>query len=301
MTIWEGRYKPNSLEKLMIDENPTNSQTTIYLAHLAGSITALLFLPEINHHHNNVDAFRHCFWSSLISRKINPEWAFRWTMAHEAEGHIDSLYRQMDEYNNKKGIEIFKKHTHASVAELIHFCLIELENGELKDVKNKKLTPTNLEGNIVPNIFKAIFERISEIVDFLNVFHFEKVIETNEDGNTALHDCILKDFEDGFNILVKSLDVNQFGGSGLTPLMLSASLKYGSKYAKGLLNYGADIHLQDPAYKQTALMFAAQNGNLELVELLLPHSNKEIKGINGSRAYDLAISKGHLDIAKLLI
>ena len=61
-----------------------------------------------------------------------------------------------------------------------------------------------------------------------------------------------------------------FVGTGSTPLMLAA--RGGRKdICLLLLDYGADVNLQEHTRKYTALFYAALNGNPEVVNLLLDH------------------------------
>lgn len=300
MPVWEGVYNSSSEEKKLMKEHSEDSQRSINLAYLAGTATLLFFFPR-NYHNNNGDAFRHCFWSSIIAKEISPEWAHTWVMAHEADASLTNIHRLMDEYNNNQGINIFKNNPNASAGELINLCLKLIENGELKEVKKGKLVSTTLDGFNVPNIFRVISEKINEVVEFVARFHASHAQEKDQDGNTALHRCIMDDYEEGFNILVKILDANQPGMDDLSPLMICASQSHGHKYARALLDQGANADYQDPYEGETALMRAAAYGNREMVNLLLPVSNKRIESFSGSTAYDMAVTEENLDIAKLLI
>lgn len=48
-------------------------------------------------------------------------------------------------------------------------------------------------------------------------------------------------------------------------------------------------------------MKAAFYGNREVLDVLLPASNKKIKSKSGFTAYDKALSEGNSDIVKLLL
>ena len=118
MPVWEGVYNSSSEEKKLMKEHSEDSQRSINLAYLAGTTTLLFFFPR-NYHNNNGDAFRHCFWSSIIAKEISPEWAHTWVMAHEADASLTNIHRLMDEYNNNQGINIFKNNPNASAGEQI--------------------------------------------------------------------------------------------------------------------------------------------------------------------------------------
>ncbi|MNW07170.1 Ankyrin repeat protein [compost metagenome] len=56
-----------------------------------------------------------------------------------------------------------------------------------------------------------------------------------------------------------------------------------------------------PGNGQTALHLAAQQGNIELIVLLLENGARiELKNVNNKTASDLAASKGYSDIAEIL-
>ncbi len=96
-------------------------------------------------------------------------------------------------------------------------------------------------------------------------------------------------------------DMNkQDNAIGQTPLMFVASLENSSdnrlKIAKLLLDYGCDINLQaqrrgyysNQTNGYTALMWAAENDNLEMVELLINHNpDVDKQNKDGFTAFDL--------------
>ena len=72
--------------------------------------------------------------------------------------------------------------------------------------------------------------------------------------------------------------------------------------AKLLLDNGADVNMQDRVRRRTPLMYAADTGELEIVELYLKYGvHVTTPDINGSTALSIAIQYGHTNIAKLLI
>jgi hypothetical protein len=292
-------YKLNSEEKRLLNSSPMDAQKAIDLAYIAGGITGLLF--QLDFHNNNGDAFRHCLWTCLIAKETSVSWAQKWTTAHESSSPPEGLSRKMDEYNNNKGIEIFSQNTQSSTAQIIQKCLIAIQNGELKEIKNQALVPTNLTNNLTQNIFLAINQRIVSFIEFMVEFCKTESLKKDQDGNNALHDCIIKDFQTGFNILVDIIDVNQTGAFGKSALMICSQYEHGFKYTNILIQKGANPNYQEPHYFETALMIAASNGNQKVVEALLPFSNKKLRSKNGRTAYDCAITENYLDIANLLI
>ena len=300
MPIWEGVYRSSSEEKRLIKDHPESAQTSIHLAYLAGSITALLFLPR-NYHNNNGDAFRHCLWSSLIAKEITPDWARLWTMAHEMDASLENKYRQMDEFNNLQGIHLLNNNSSLSSVKLIRRCFDLVETGSLKEIKSGKLVPTTIDGHNLPSIFNAISEKVTEVVEFLAHYYSEFTQEIDGDGNSALHRCILNDYQDGFSILIIILDVNEIGADGLSPIMQCSLQRHGHKYARALLEQGANTDYQDPFKGETALMLAARYGNSKMLDNLLPVANKGLKSLSGLRAYDMAVSEENMEIAKRLL
>lgn len=186
-------------------------------------------------------------------------------------------------------------------SDLIYYCLEEIEKGKLARIENGKIILTNTSGFNIPSIFFAISQRVDVIVSYLSSYHSDSINKIDGDMNSALHRCILDNYEEGFKILLDVIDVNRRGSSDLTPLMVSAGTPHGLEYAQALLNHGANPNLQEKFYLETALMIAASSGNKQMVETLIPISDKTIESKYGLNAYDKAMNEGHLEIAKLLI
>lgn len=69
---------------------------------------------------------------------------------------------------------------------------------------------------------------------------------------------------------------------------------------KVLLNDGY-CNVNDTSVGMTALMFAARDSTIEMVQLLLDYgADKNIQSSNGKTAYDYAVDHGHQDLALLL-
>jgi len=68
-----------------------------------------------------------------------------------------------------------------------------------------------------------------------------------------------------------------------------------------LISQGSDINAKDK-YGQTALMVAAENGNVDTIKLLLDH-NADVNAIrnNGKTALVIAAGKSSVEIVKLLL
>lgn len=296
----ENTYRPNKFEAELIKSHPKESELAIDMAYLSGAIMTYLFLSPYQQH-NHADAFRHCFWSSSIAKWTSTDWAKQWTTAHEMHLPQDNLTRHMDEYNNLQGIKLIEANPNFTTVELIDQCLKLIQEGKLSEIQNKKLIPTTLRGFNLPNIFRTIIDEFDEILAYLAKYYPEVAREKNGDDDTALHLCIMSDYEYGFNLLVDVVNVNEPGNSGISPLMKCARFSYGYKYAQKLLERGANPDYQDPYQGETALMDAAVYGNKEMIDLLLPVSDKKIESFNGFTAYDLAMNENHFEAAKLLL
>lgn len=295
-------YRPNDFEQVLMKENAEYSNISIDSAYISGAVMTLLFFHPIQQH-NNGDAFRHCFWSAMVTQKTNPEWAKKWTDAHEAVHSPNNIYRKMDEYNNSIGISILENNRDISVATLIQRCLEEISNGNLRTVdgERKNLIPSNINGFNVPSVFRVITHRSPETLEYLVRFYSEICKEKDGDQRNALHRCIIDDYEEGFKILSDVIDPNSVGLDGETPLIICSRLKHGYKYAPALLDKGAEPNFQEETYGETALMTAAVYDNEKMVDILLAVSDKKIKSKKGLTAYDMAISEDNSSIAKKLL
>jgi ankyrin repeat protein len=68
-----------------------------------------------------------------------------------------------------------------------------------------------------------------------------------------------------------------------------------------LLEAGADPNIRDKVEQFTALMFAAAEGQLEVVQTLLDHrADVTLRDVDGDTALDFASQNGHSDVARLL-
>jgi hypothetical protein len=83
-----------------------------------------------NGHNDRSDAFRHCFWSALLSRDIGYGAALRFTTAHESSPTNDPAERAMDLHNNTVGLKIGR--AKGSNQSLSQRCMAALNAGQLK-------------------------------------------------------------------------------------------------------------------------------------------------------------------------
>ena len=87
----------------------------------------------------------------------------------------------------------------------------------------------------------------------------------------------------------------------MTPLMYAASVGR-APVIRLLLNRGANARARtNDVYGRTALIFAAEYGNVNAVRALLRHSNLNARGVNGGTALSTAINARALEIVRMLL
>lgn len=87
---------------------------------------------------------------------------------------------------------------------------------------------------------------------------------------------------------------------GMTAL-IDAAYKGYLDIVKILIPFTKKINYSETVFGYTALLEASRGGELEIVKLLIENgSDKEIKGLNGETAIDLALSKGFNNIVNYL-
>lgn len=87
--------------------------------------------PGAGQHNGRGDAFRHCYWSALLTRDIGAANARDFTTAHENYSDNPTGERAMDLHNNAVGIAIGQAFRSASDIELSNQCAAALSNGRL--------------------------------------------------------------------------------------------------------------------------------------------------------------------------
>eukprot|EP00210_Caulerpa_lentillifera_P005366 g5128.t1 len=91
----------------------------------------------------------------------------------------------------------------------------------------------------------------------------------NKDERTALYEAVAYDSINALNILLAyDAKIDAKGKEGLTPLM-NATIEDDEEMVKTLIHYGANVDAQDAELGNTPLHFAAENGSVNLIKILL--------------------------------
>ncbi|MCF7853260.1 MAG: ankyrin repeat domain-containing protein [Candidatus Pacebacteria bacterium] len=101
-------------------------------------------------------------------------------------------------------------------------------------------------------------------------------------------------------LLAAGADVDRTDPVGRTALMFASSGPFPDA-VRALLAHGANVNLSDRGEGWTPLMWAAAEGNLEVVKILLESgADKERKDADKDTAYSFAVRKGHSEVVRLL-
>ena len=127
------------------------------------------------------------------------------------------------------------------------------------------------------------------------------VDDTDELGRTALMFAAFNGHFEVIELLITDgADVNLVNDEGRTSLMFAASGPFPETVLR-LLDNGAEVNRSDSVEEWTPLMYAAAEGNNEVIELLLEHgANPKAMDADGETAIDFAENNGHTQTAALL-
>jgi len=132
----------NPQEQALFQENGDLAYSVFFRAAAAESLATLNWVPP--RHNDNGDAFRHCYWSYAMVRRVGLDWAKRWGDAHElgASGQ-PAVEREMDLWNNQVG-----RNAGESGEQSVSFIMELVRSGVCRRIVNGQLVPSNDSGEI---------------------------------------------------------------------------------------------------------------------------------------------------------
>lgn len=122
------------------------------------STQAQVYYPDLDCYQDDGDAFRHTYWSALLSYEFGSNFALKITTAHESETE-EGIDKQMDLHNNMNGTIFFNEwqskfsstsiDSKTDIGDFIYHCIA---NGEIYDcvkidMTTQKLVYTSLGGS----------------------------------------------------------------------------------------------------------------------------------------------------------
>ncbi len=125
MTIYS---RLNEEEKRYVVNNPVRSYVIKECKDDAERETERRF--GYNGRNDETDAFRHCVWSGLISKRISQVEAIKFTTMHEMQDGNSFSEKSMDLHNNRVGADIGQEA--GSERTVADECYKALQQGKLK-------------------------------------------------------------------------------------------------------------------------------------------------------------------------
>ena len=129
-------------EQLLIKKYPYEALRVFWRMITVEHTTGKIF-NDVGHIDGEADAFRHFVWAGFLAHDLGKSLASRFLDAHESGEPSNSRERQMDEHNNKKGIEAALQLEKENLFSAKH-----LYNLSLEALKNKQLIVLRPGGNI---------------------------------------------------------------------------------------------------------------------------------------------------------
>src|SRR6266404_5466403 len=151
-------------------------------------------------------------------------------------------------------------------------------------------------------LYYATLGGLCDLVAYLSKRRPTHVNTIGGNYGNPLYAAVAKGYIDTASILVQyGADINLLDGQNRSPLQrASESGHYG--IVKFLLEHQADVNIQKDNKRQTALHWAAYNGELEICRLLLKYkANLELRTENQMTPLNLASATGHHDIVEELL
>lgn len=152
------------------------------------------------------------------------------------------------------------------------------------------------------DIYEAASANLLEEISHLLSVNPDLLSQYSPHGFTALAMAVHFGNEDIVRFLLRhGADPHLFSQNGYRVYPLHTAIDANFEViAKMLIEAGAEVNCVQSS-GMTPLHFAAQNGNIELLIVLLEKgASVEYKNEHGKTASDLALAKGHQEIAKIL-
>ncbi len=128
------------------------------------------------------------------------------------------------------------------------------------------------------------------------------VDQVNPLGSTALHAAaVTPQLAAAALLLARGADPTRPGAGGLTPLHATAfNTQRGNEMATLLIDHGAEIDARNK-HRATALLLAAQQGNLPVIRILLERgADRNLRAIDGKTPFRAAQAAEKSEAAALL-
>lgn len=141
-----------------------------------------------------------------------------------------------------------------------------------------------------------------------NKAYIEKILlegidvnQRNTENRTALMLAAFNGHSEIVKVLLeKGANVNLVDNINRTALMFASTGPFNAT-VKLLLQYGAEPNIADAEENWTAVMFAAGEGQLEVIKTLAANgADLSMVDIDGESCVDFAVSKGHTEVANYL-
>jgi ankyrin repeat protein len=171
--------------------------------------------------------------------------------------------------------------------------------------KSEIVTPVSVNTSIPDTVLNSrIFEAAlnGQLSQLKNLIAGGFDVNTRDkDGSTALMFAAYNGHVDIIRELIsKGASINLQDSNGRTALMMASSGPFPDA-VKMLLDHQADPNITDRDEHYSALMYAAAEGQLEVVRILLANrADPALKDIDGDDAERFAKNNGHKEIVALL-